>query len=415
MNILLAAENISLLRSGETSIPWYYIREFTRAGHQVSVICHARVRSEIASSFDLDACELIEYVEDTWLQRALFRIGKTFPYRIEDLIFGQLIQSFTQIRMRRVAHQVVTSKPIDVVFQPIPISPRVPSFLYGLGVPVVIGPMCGDLELPPAFRHMDGAVVNGAIQIGRCVSSLLHSVIPGKLCAAALLVGNQRTARALPKRTRALIFEVVESGVDLERWEPKDYFGQQTSGLVRYVFCGRLVDWKGCQYLVQAFLPLARAGTAHLDIIGDGELIQEISRQVEVSGIGHAVTIHGRLSLEDTIALMRDSDVYVMPSLRECGGLALLEAMCLGLPIIAANWMGPAEYLTQECAILVDVGSESEFVFGLTEAMKKLAASQDLRREMGVAARQRVFAGEFGWRKKAQRVLDVMGVVVGGR
>ena len=41
-----------------------------------------------------------------------------------------------------------------------------------------------------------------------------------------------------------------------------------------------------------------------------------------------------------------------LPSMHECGGAVVLEAMASGVPVIAVNWGGPADYVTQETGIL---------------------------------------------------------------
>jgi glycosyltransferase involved in cell wall biosynthesis len=56
--------------------------------------------------------------------------------------------------------------------------------------------------------------------------------------------------------------------------------------------------------------------------------------------------------------ILRDSDVFVMPSLRECGGTAILEAMALGKPVVTTDWGGPADYVTPECGLLVSPTSK---------------------------------------------------------
>lgn len=407
LRILLVAENISLNQSGETSVPYHYFDRFTKLGAHVWAICHARVKEDLRANLPISAFERITFIDDTKLQRVLWRIGKYVPYRVSDLIFNQLIYLITQRRMRSVAIDAVKRNNVDVVLQPVPISPKTPSHMYRVGAPVVIGPMCGGLELPPAFQHLDGALVTAVIRLARWLTPILHRLAPGKLEAAALIVGNQRTARALPSGVTGQLFEVVESGADLNRWAPKTY-PVQDSGKVRFVFCGRLVDWKGAQYLVKSFARIADNKEMHLDVIGDGELFDEISASINQMGLNASITMHGRIPLEKCIDLMRDADVYVMPSLRECGGLALLEAMALGLPIIACNWMGPAEYLNADCAILVDPDSEEAFINGFAEAMRLLASSSDLRQKLGEGARARAFGGLFGWEQKSYRVLEIL-------
>lgn len=413
LRVLLVAENISLKQSGETAVSYHYLTQFLDRGIEVQAICHARVREEMRQTLRPEVFERLHFIEDSWLQAQLSRASKYFHYRIADLVFNQLIYVLTQFRMRSPAMRLVREHRIDVVLQPAPISPKTLSSMYGLGAPVVIGPLCGGLELPPAFRHIDGRLVSGIIRASRALATLAHRTVPGKLQAAALLVGNQRTAAALPQGHKAAVHEVVESGADLDRWPPKEYPVTEGAGKVRFVFCGRLVDWKGAQYLVKAFEPLARQrGDVHLDLIGDGELLDSIRRQVAAADIGHAVTVHGRLPLEACIEYMRRGDVYVMPSLRECGGLALLDAMAIGLPVVACNWMGPAEYLNERCAILVDPDSEQALVDGFTAAMARLADSSELRRSLGEGARRRVLAGYFGWTRKTDRVVEILEQVV---
>lgn len=104
----------------------------------------------------------------------------------------------------------------------------------------------------------------------------------GKFQAAALIVGNRRPSRALPKGVRGRIQEVVLSGALLGRRAPKAH-PVPVGGLVRFVVRGRLVDWKGAQYLVSAFARM---------------------------GLQKTVTVHHRLSLERSIELMREGDVY---------------------------------------------------------------------------------------------------------
>ncbi|MGI0485432.1 glycosyltransferase family 4 protein [Pantanalinema rosaneae CENA516] len=408
LRVLLVSENVSLRMSGETSVPYYYFKLLQERGVDVWMICHARNRAELREFFSAELFERIHFVEDSSFQAAVWRFSKRFPYRIEDLIFGRLLHIITQFHGRKLALDIIKKHQIDIIFEPSPISPKGLSFMYDMGVPVVIGPMCGGLNLPPAFRYMDSRFTRLSIFLGRCASWIGHRLVPGKLRADALLVGNQRTARVLPQGYQGKVYEVVESGVDLSRWEPKHYFPPNPDQPVRFVFCGRLVDWKGAQFLVEAFKTVAEQTNAVLEIIGDGELREEIAARVMELGLQNRVNLHGRLPLADCMALITNSDVYVMPSLRECGGLALLESMAIGLPIIAANWAGPAEYLNDRCGILVDPSSPSGFVQGLAEAMIRLAQSPHLRYQLGKGAQQRVKMNYFDWDSKTDRVLEVL-------
>lgn len=284
--------------------------------------------------------------------------------------------------------------------------------MYDLGAPVVLGPLCGGLDLPPAFQYLESKFVRATIRSIRNLSKVINRLIPGKLRAEAIIVANQRTARVLPAPVRAKVYEVVESGVDLSRWKPKDYSKIREGEPVRFVFCGRLVDLKGAEFAIRAFARAAPSMNARLDLVGDGMLKESLVALTASLGLGERVTFHGWLPNERTVEFIRESDVYVMPSLRECGGLALLEAMSMGLPAIASDWLAPGEYLNRNCAILVKPSTREGFIAGIADAMQKLASSRETREAMGREARRRVHEGLFAWDPKIDRVLEILDEVV---
>jgi glycosyltransferase involved in cell wall biosynthesis len=121
---------------------------------------------------------------------------------------------------------------------------------------------------------------------------------------------------------------------------------------------------------------------------------------------GEAGRVHfaGWMSQADCARFLGDADALVLPSLLECGGAVVLEAMAVGLPVIASAWGGPMDYLDAECGVLVPVESRPGFVAGLAEAMARLAGDAALREHMGRAGRRRVVE-EFDWEVKVDRML----------
>lgn len=408
MRVVIVAENVSMRMGGEASLPFYYFKLLRERHVDVWMVCHARVREELRSAFpNNEDFQKIRFVEDTGFQALVWRISDWFPYRIKDLIFGQLLHLITQFKARTVVKKMIDELDIQIVFEPSPITPKGLSFMYDMGVPVVIGPLCGGLEFPPAFRYMDSRLAHISISVGRFLSAIAHRLVPGKLQADALIVSCKCTADALPKGYRGKVYEVVESGVDLSLWKLTKRHDTQPSQPVRFVYSGRFVDWKGVQFLVQAFKQVADTTNSVLELIGDGELRQQIEAEVAALNIQNRVNFHGWMKREDSAKIVRDCDVFVMPSLRECGGTALLEAMAMGLPIVTTKWAGPANYMNSACGILVEPTSPSKFIDGLAEGMIRLAQSPELRHQMGEAGTQRVSEHYFDWDSKTDRVIEI--------
>ena len=120
------------------------------------------------------------------------------PRRLADATTGLMLHLTTQLVQRRIIQDLHKKLAVDVIHQSIPVSPKSPSYLYGIGVPVIIGPLNGGMEYPPAFQKEHGIVATAAMALGRAISIVVNLIIPGKRLAAIVLVANQRTRAALP-------------------------------------------------------------------------------------------------------------------------------------------------------------------------------------------------------------------------
>jgi glycosyltransferase involved in cell wall biosynthesis len=122
--------------------------------------------------------------------------------------------------------------------------------------------------------------------------------------------------------------------------------------------------------------------------------------EAKALGIGDRVHFLGLVKNMPT--LMHSVDAFVFPSRYEAMSLSLLEALAAGLPVITAKTAGGAEIIGTDCGIVLDDPDDATALAG---AVMKLADAPELRREMGVAARQ--LADQFGWARMARRYLDL--------
>ena len=211
----------------------------------------------------------LRFIPDAWFHKLLFRLSGFLPRRIGEATLGLLSQLATQHLARKIVLELIAQEGVDLVHQPIPVSPRFPSLMTGLGVPVVIGPMNGGMEYPAAFRHAESRFSRIAIGFGRRLSDFFNSLLPGKKRADVLLVANERTRLALPAGVQGRVIELVENGVHLKTWSSATKEIEKKSGRARFVFMGRLVDWKALDIVIEA---LGLVPDAELVIIGDGPM-----------------------------------------------------------------------------------------------------------------------------------------------
>jgi glycosyltransferase involved in cell wall biosynthesis len=399
---LIVCEHASFRFGGEAVLPAQYFKGLRERGVECWLITPERTRGELDEVFAGERGR-IAYVPDTWAVKMLYRLGKGLPDRLNYFTFGYGIRILNQLAARRVARRLVREKGIDVVHQPIPVSPKEPTLLRRLGAPLIIGPMNGGMNYPPAFRHYDSWLMRGFQRVGRFLSPVFHWVMPGKREARVLLVANERTRGALP-RCRGEVMELVENGVDLELWKVEDREGG--GGPVVFLFAGRLVRLKGVDILIDAVAKVGGRAEIRVEIVGDGSIRSELEAQARGLGLGEVVRFVGWVSQKELAGRMAGADVFVLPSLHECGGAVVLEAMACGKPTIAVRWGGPADYLDESTGVLLEPGGREMLVEELAEAMVGLANDAERRRALGRAARGKV-EREYSWRGKIEVMMGV--------
>ncbi|HUP08750.1 MAG TPA: glycosyltransferase family 4 protein [Caldimonas sp.] len=411
--IVIVSEHASARFGGEAALPLHYFRVLRRLGHDVWLITHARTREELKGLFPGD--DRICYIDDTAFHKFMWGISRRLPARIAYFTTGFVSRLSVQRIQRKIVRRLVDEEGVEIVHQPMPVSPREPSALFGLGVPVVIGPMNGGMQYPPAFRRekpLESLLVAGA----RTVANLLNGVLVGKRRAAVLLVANPRTRDALPRPVAGDVLELVENGVDLSVFSPPADVAHPMPSTERrlptFLFLGRLVDWKRVDLLLRACARAMEAIPIRLVVVGAGD--EEASLRtlaarlgiVATDGASPGVEFAGWLSQRECAGRLAQSDALVLPSILECGGAVVLEAMAMAKPVIATAWGGPLDYLDATCGMLVAPDGEAELVEGLASAMKTLAADPALCRRMGAAGRARV-ERHFDWDVKVAQVLEI--------
>jgi glycosyltransferase involved in cell wall biosynthesis len=109
----------------------------------------------------------------------------------------------------------------------------------------------------------------------------------------------------------------------------------------RILFVGRLHPVKRPHLLVEAFSLLRKDyPQANLNIVGDGVERSRLERLVEKLGLSDSIKFLGFQSHENVLDIMRKSDLIVLPSVMEGNPRVLVEAMMIGLPVVATNVPG---------------------------------------------------------------------------
>lgn len=413
MRILLIAPTASTRFGGEAILPVHWFRTLRKAGVDVQLLTHARARDELIELF-ADDRERLHFVEDTWVHRGLDAPSRWLPRRLHEVSFAMALELATQFDLRRAASQIIREQQIELVHVPTPVSPKAPSVLR-FDVPTIFGPMNGGMSFPPAFRHRDSILTRAIVQLGRTASAVANRLFSGKRSAALLLVANQRTRESLPAALRCVPCRtMVENGVDLAAWcgpvddevDSREETSASTSdgSALRLVTIGRLVDCKAVDQLLQAISKLPARLSVSLDVIGDGPERSSLEAMARQLGLDAQVKFHGHLSQAECRAHLEAADVFILPSLHECGGAVVLEAMAVGIPIIAADWGGPADYLDGDSGILIP--ADHQYSDRLAAAITELTSDDTRRARLAKYAQHRV-RQHFDWDAKGREMIQI--------
>jgi L-malate glycosyltransferase len=153
----------------------------------------------------------------------------------------------------------------------------------------------------------------------------------------------------------------------------------------RLVYVGRLHEQKGLDVLLTALAAVQSSPSPALSLVGTGPFEERLRALVYELGISGDVEFAGvRQSLTP---LLHGADVFVLPSRAEGLSNSLLEAMAIGLPVVASAIPGNTDVIQSGVnGLLSDPGDPA----ALADALERLLSDGGLRRRLGEAARRTV-------------------------
>lgn len=189
------------------------------------------------------------------------------------------------------------------------------------------------------------------------------------LGCTAIIVYNGMTASIIEKYTDSPVY-VVPGGVDTDIFR-KDASGKTGKTPFRIAVCGRMDDSaKGAVTAIEAGKILTERNI---------EFTMSITRRKSTETFPW-LNETGWLSRGEIIRLLASSDCAVVPSLwQEAFGMTWLEAMAMGLPVVASRTAGPAEYISEgENALLYPPGNAAVLADSLARLITDATLSQKL-------------------------------------
>ncbi len=270
------------------------------------------------------------------------------------------------------------------------------------------------------IRHLHAHFTSPSADVAHLTSRLAESISPGSLSWSFTahgtdILGDPPARLAEKARHAALVvcvsafgrsqlmrlvaeehwqkIRVIRCGLDA-RWQRAAERPQPrppANGSLRLLAVGRLEREKGQALLLDALAQLRAGGLVlELTLVGDGSAREKLVERARDLDLEDLVTFVGKAGQDTIQAHYAAADLFCLPSLGEGVPVVLMEAMAMGVPVVATRVGGVAELVEDgRSGRVVSPGSAEV----LATALAELAADPERRARMAAAGRERVLEG----------------------
>jgi glycosyltransferase involved in cell wall biosynthesis len=285
---------------------------------------------------------------------------------------------------------------------------RFPGKFYRLGLPFVWGPIGGMKNTP--WRLLPLLGLSGACYYGgrNLINSLQLALLPGprralRAANRGVIAATSEIQKEIWNRFQVNSRVICEVGPpDLAVSEPTH---RQENETFRICWSGEHLPGKALHLLLKAAARLPQNLDYTIEILGAGPSGTEWRSLAARLGIETRCHWHGWLPRDRAIAVMKESHVFAITSLKDLTSTVAIEAIALGLPVVTLDHCGFADMVTEDCGIKIPLRSVEQLVSDFAIALKTLNDDEGLRWSLAQGAQKRRQA--YSWRRKMETLDEV--------
>jgi len=261
---------------------------------------------------------------------------------------------------------------------------------------------------PSAFIHSEAWIQAIKPFWKRAVARFLRPLLKkmdislSKQCDA--VVANSRFTADEMKRIYGMRTDVIANpGIDFSASAPLVESASQQA----FITVAKLTKFKRVDFLIDVFAELHQINPElQFYIVGKGEEEKALRKQVEALGLEKRVSFLGAVEDQKLKQLLQDSWLYLHGSINEPFGMAPLEAIACGTPVVAHNSGGPKEFVTSERGLLIDSLDKKLWAEKISFYLHEVIADSNMRKRVRGSARS------FDWRISLAPAIKTIGELV---
>jgi glycosyltransferase involved in cell wall biosynthesis len=418
LKILLSAFACHPEKGSEEGVAWNWLKELSQE-HQVYALISTllgqdeAVRAAVEKLPSAKNIHLIVIPFGKKCHRliALFPIFEFYLHCVE-----------WQKAALREAQKLLKHTDIDIVHHVTYATWTIPSFLWRLPKPFILGPVAGSQRTPLTgyqFLSFKG-IVQEIVRMTFYFWARLPLTPAKKAVKRSNLVlcGNLETLQevSLMRNSGKSLFMSEVGITNIPDWLHLEKAANlrktdADSPSISLLWVAAFEPRKNFGLLLQALQILPDDIQWKLFVAGDGACLGYWQDKVIESGLATKVKFLGQIPYQQMAAYYRQVDIFVLPSLREGSPTVVIEAMANGLPVVALKLCGMASLLSEDCGMLVDVESKAQMVKDFAGAIERLSRSQDLRYQIGQNAYTKI-KDHYTWEHRARKMLTLYEAVL---
>jgi glycosyltransferase involved in cell wall biosynthesis len=395
LKVLMSAYACEPNKGSEPEVGWQWALQMARF-HDVTVLTRANNRVAIEQ-------ELAALQGTIPLPRFVYHDEGPFFLRLKKRF--RAVRSYYvlwQISAWKIIHRLQAENSYDLLHHVTFAGFRYRTAIWGHGVPTIWGPIGGVESIPwqlLPWKYPRSLFPEVARNLNNLLQSAPFHVLPKRAQTTTVtLVSTQemeRTFRQLGFKTTLM------PTIGLQTSRPNTRPRPQRTGPLKLLFVGNVITLKGIDFAIEA---LHESGTnATLTVVGSGNFMASVRKLAARLGLEQRVEFRGRLPRQETLNLYSHFDLFVLPTLHDTGGYAVIEAMFHGLPVVCLDCGGPRLAVKDGAGVRVPLGSRKQVISGLAGAFRQYDQNRALLLEHGRTARA-IIEQEYDWDKKGLRL-----------
>lgn len=364
MNILLSAYACEPFKGSEPAVGWNWAQELSKQGHKVYVVTRKNNESNINKYYKNKPKKIkfIYYDLPNLFIKLFSRKGKS-----NQLSF--LYFFFWQIGIYFVIKSYIKKIKFDYIHHVTFVSLRYPSFLCYLNVPFLLGPVAGGDKVPIKLRKKF-FLKNKLFEYFRDLINYLIKFSPlhtymFRNCKKIFYNSNE-TKELIPRKFYHKSKKMLAISIDENEISKKP---QEIKKKINICYIGRLEQLKGIDILIDTFyLIKSKNKNVNFNIVGTGTHDLQIKKKINNLKLGKDIKWQKYMPRIKLLRFYKQNNFLIFPSLRDSGGMVLLEAMSKGTVVAGLNIGGPNEIIDKYTGIKINTKN-----YSYNDIIKKLS------------------------------------------